>query len=352
MKQKTTLKTFGLTWVLTLLAAPTLSAQQIYSSGGLSTGATSNSGVAAPTGYTWSEAQNDLGNTTESNTNAGFSAIYNNAGTISFALADDFVVPEGEEWNVTGFEFFGYQTGYAGTTIPIDGLRITIFDTDPSTVGATPIFGNPTANVLDAAGSGDAMMYRIFNSAVPAPGTAPGTTRKIWRFKGNLTATLSPGTYWVVYQVHMANDGGGFFPTITIPGTRLAPGANGMQNIIATTDTTATLGWADLIDSGSPASAPDVPQGMPFNVLGTILATDQQQAATLSLYPNPVDNAINITSAHSVTKVDVYDLSGRLVKSVKGDDITSIQVTELTSGTYTVTLKSNHGTVTKKIVKR
>lgn len=352
MKQKTTLKAFGLFSVLSLLTTSILSAQQIYSSGGLSTGATSNSGVAAPTGYTWSEAQNDTGNTTESNTNAGFSAIYNNANTISFALADDFVVPEGEEWNVTGFEFFGYQTGYTLAAIPIDQLRITVFNTDPSGVGATPIFGNATTNVLDVAGSGDAMMYRIFNSAVPSPGTAPGTTRKIWRYKGNLAATLTAGTYWVVYQVHMTNDGGGFFPSITVPGSRTSPGANGKQNVIATTDITATLGWANLMDTGSPASAPDMAQGMPFNVLGTILATDQQNAVSMSLYPNPAESAINISSGHLVKSAEVYDLTGRLVKSVKGDDIRTILVAELTSGTYTVTLNSEHGTVTKKIVKR
>lgn len=47
-----------------------LNAQQIYTNGGLSTGATAGSGSAAPAGTTWSECQSETGNTTEANTNA------------------------------------------------------------------------------------------------------------------------------------------------------------------------------------------------------------------------------------------------------------------------------------------
>jgi hypothetical protein len=49
---------------------------QTYMNGGLSTGATSKSGAAAPTGYTWSELQNNTGNTTETNTSLGLGGMY------------------------------------------------------------------------------------------------------------------------------------------------------------------------------------------------------------------------------------------------------------------------------------
>lgn len=96
------------------LAVSTTAQSQVYNNGGLSTGATSNSGVAAPAGYTWAEVQNDTGNITESNTNSGFAAVVTT--TTAFFLADDFTVPAGEKWNITEMEFFIYRTDYTGTT--------------------------------------------------------------------------------------------------------------------------------------------------------------------------------------------------------------------------------------------
>lgn len=352
MNKKTTLfKSLALALLTGVFTAGPLSAQVVGSYAPLSTGATSNSGVAAPSGYTWSEVQNDTGNTTESNTSGGFSGHYNTAGTISFAVGDDFTVPEGLTWGITGFEFFGYQTGYTGTTIPIDALRIAVYNVDPATPGATPILGNLTANVLNGAQSGDAQMYRIFNSAVPTP-SAPGTTRKIWRFVGNLSGSLTAGTYWVVAQVHALNDSSIFFPGATIPGVRLVPGANGKQNIIATTDATATLGWTNLIDGGNPAAAPDVAVAVPFNVRGTVLANQDQEVVSLSLFPNPVSSSLNINSSVPVTGIELFDLTGRKVKSIKGDDIRTVVLSELPSGTYMVNLKTVSGRLVKKIVKQ
>lgn len=117
MKKTTFLSVFSM--LFSCLSILGLSAQT-YSNGGLSSGATSNSGVLAPTCYTWSEVQNQTGVTTVSNTLAGSGGIYNTANTSNLLLADDFVVPTGETWDVTSIEVFGYQTGYAWTTVPID----------------------------------------------------------------------------------------------------------------------------------------------------------------------------------------------------------------------------------------
>ena len=217
---------------------------QTYSNGGLSSGATSNSGVLAPTGYTWSEVQNQTGVTTVSNTLAGSGGIYNTANTSNFLLADDFVVPSGETWDVTSIEVFGYQTGYAGTTVPIDQLRVQIYNGDPSLPASTVVFGDLTTNRLNTTLSSDALMYRIFNSSVPSPGSPPGTTRKIWKFNGTAVVTLQPGTYWLVYQVHATNDGALFFPAVTIPGVRGLAGWNAKQR-----DTAGA--WTNIVDAGN-----------------------------------------------------------------------------------------------------
>lgn len=352
MNRKTTF--LSLKCLLALFCMQVADAQQIYTNGPLSTGATSNSGVAAPTGYTWSECQNVTGNTTESNTNAGYGAFFTAAGTNSLQLADDFVVPAGQVWNVTSFDFYGYKTGYTGTTIPVDQLRIQIFNVDPETVGATPIFGDMTTNRLDAANSGNSNMYRIFNSLVPT-GSTPGTTRKIWRYRGNLTAALPAGTYWVVYQLHDALEAGGFLPPVTISGSRGSATANAKQNTVASTALGAVLGWADLIDDGNPATAPDFAQDMPFLINGTVTlgVKENDFASRISVYPNPVKSVVSFSNSSDaiISTIEIVDLNGKSVKKVSADSSNQINVSNLSSGTYLMNINSDKGTATKKIIK-
>lgn len=355
MNRKTTF--LSLKCLLVLFCTQAVNAQQIYTNGTLSTGVTSNSGATAPTGYTWSECQNETGNTAESNGTAGFRALFNTAGTNNLQLADDFIVPVGQTWNVTSFVFFGYKTSYTGTTIPMDQLRIQIFNVDPSTPGATPQFGNMTTNVLDAANSVDATMYRLFNSAAPTTVNVPGTTRKIWRYRGNIAATLPAGTYWVVFQMHDAADTSGFMPAVTTLGSRGLATFNAKQNTIASSAVGATLGWINLVDDGSPATAPDVAQDMPFLVNGTVVTLGVNQydlASAISVYPNPAGNFISISNASDaiVSGIEIADLNGRIVKKVTTALVDQNTISDLSSGSYFVTISSDKGSVTKKFIKK
>jgi len=71
----------------------------------------------------------------------------------------------------------------------------------------------------------------------------------------------------------------------------------------------------------------------------------------LTLYPNPVTNTLNISSDENVESVFIYSLSGALVKSVKGN-VESIDVSNFTSGSYLVSVTTDQGTSTQKIIKR
>lgn len=345
MTQKTTFKIF--TFLCVMLFQ--LGKAQPYVNGPLSTGATSNNGVAAPTGYTWSECQNNTGNTTESNTNSGFSCFYNTANTSSFRIADDFTVPASVSWNVTSFEFFCYQTSYSGTVPPIDGLRVQIWDGDPSLATSTVVSGDMTTNVYDAANSSDALMYRIFNSAVPAV-SAPTTARKIWKVRANLTTTLNPGTYWVVYQTHATNDATIFVPSATVVGSRGLAGWNSKQlNAV-------TNAWSDLVDGGNPATAPDVPQDMAFNINYTEgpLSNDSFVESNLKLYPNPSADAFvieNTNASNTISSVALYDVKGAKVVSFKNQE--SYSVKDLISGVYFVKIYDDKNTLieTLKLIK-
>lgn len=242
-----------------LLPGASVAQTLVYSNGGLNPQPMSNSGLAAPAGTFWSEAQNDVGNTTESNATAGYGTAQG-----SFRIADDFVVPAGQIWDLEAVEFYAYQTGGSAVTSPFTGYTLQIWSGRPDDAGAAVIFGDTTTNRLAA--STNSTYLRIFNSSVPPPGSAPGATRPIWRNRITIDPPLSlaAGTYWLDWASTISNSGVHFQPPATLPGARGAAGWNARQF-----DASAS-GWADVIDTGNPAAAPDVPQDFPFDLLGSV----------------------------------------------------------------------------------
>ncbi len=320
---------------------------QLYNNGSLSTGVQAANGTFAPVGYTWSEAQANTGNTTEVNISFGFAAYYNTASTSNYRIADDFTVPAGQTWNITNLAFFCHQISYAGTVPPIDVLRVQIYNGDPA-AGGTLVAGDMVTNIYDAASSGEAFMYRISNTNVPA--VAPtGILRKVWRVRAAITATLASGTYWVVYQGHAINDSVFYMLPVTIAGSRGAVTANAKQLIVSTS------AWANIIDAGNPAAAPDVAQDMSFIINDVTLSKNQfDNRSAFSIYPNPVNSIFEIANSSSskVIAIEIIDTTGRIVKVITpANEQTMFDCADLQVGNYVVKIKSEQGNEFKKIIK-
>ncbi len=80
----------------------------------------------------------------------------------------------------------------------------------------------------------------------------------------------------------------------------------------------------------------------------------EQSLSQFSVYPNPANNVINVSSDKAlVNAVSLVDINGRTVKSVQFDGVYSAQVNiaDLANGVYMMNIKSDKGTVTKKVVK-
>lgn len=323
---------------LLCLSSCILAYGQQFSNGPLSTGASSSNSVAAPSGFTWSEMQSVGGFT---NTNFGYGASYNNANSTNFALADDFVVPAGETWQLTSSDIFLYQTGFAGTGVPVDQLRVWILDGDPTnTTPPNVVHGNNTSNVINVANSADALMYRISNAS-------PGTTRKIFRINANTSFTLTPGTYWFVFQAHATNDGGIFVPPVTILGSRGPAGANSRQKA---TDNT----WTNVIDNSTNTTTPNpVPQAIPFQLNYTVLSTETQDLIQTKVYPNPASDFVILSSVTPLSSIQLLDVNGRVLRLLDGNQLTevSIGISELNSGVYILNIKTENGMTSKRFVK-
>lgn len=236
----------------------------IYDNGPYQTGATSKSGVAAPAGAQWSEAQNFGGDTSSSQNSAGAGCqTIIGTTTTENRCADNFVVPVGETWTINQVIVFGYQTGFAGTTSPFTAATLQIWSGPPGVAGSTVIFGDTTTNRLGT--STDTNTFRIFNSVAPPPGSAPGTTRRIWQNNLNVAPALvlTTGEYWIDFSMN-AGANGNFAPNTTIVDTRYTPLMNARQRTGAAPGT-----WANLVDIGNPPTAVDLPQDFPFKLDGT-----------------------------------------------------------------------------------
>lgn len=333
------------------------SVAQLYSNGLLATGTVASDGFAAPTGYAWSELQNNTGNNSQVNATAGLPGYYYADGSLSYTLADDFIVPEGQIWSITSFDFFCYQPIYSGTIPPINQLKIRLYNSDPSLPSSIPLAGDLTTNVYDAANSQNAFIYRIFNATVPSP-QQPNFSRKVFKVRGTFNSVLPAGHYWVEFQAHATDNTEVFFPPVTVVGSRLVSGANSKINVISSFFPSDVLGWGTNSDGGIPTSAPDVSLAVPFEVNGTsTLSSDgYEQNKTISLAPNPVNTKLFVLSNSDlfIQSIEIFDLESRLVMSFNSRRSSDYELDlgELTAGVYSIKIFTDQGSSIHKIIKK
>jgi hypothetical protein len=84
------------------------------------------------------------------------------------------------------------------------------------------------------------------------------------------------------------------------------------------------------------------------------LSTQDFFASNLKIYPNPTKDILNLSSSTTlINSVEVTDLNGRVVKSfnLNGISQTELNVSSLQSGMYFVSVQTELGKGTTKIVK-
>ncbi len=169
---------------------------------------------------------------------------FGHALSTGFRMADDFTIPAGETWTITGAEFFAYQTG-STTSSTINHVNVRIWDGTPGS--GTIVFGDTTTNRLAATAWDNG--YRDLESA-------PGNTqRPIMLNTANINVTLGAGTYWIDWQTGGTLASGPWAPPITIDDVTVT--GNGLQF--------DGVAWNPAIDTGTAAAQ----QGLPFRIIGT-----------------------------------------------------------------------------------
>ncbi|MFC4685978.1 T9SS type A sorting domain-containing protein [Epilithonimonas pallida] len=101
----------------------------------------------------------------------------------------------------------------------------------------------------------------------------------------------------------------------------------------------STTGWCGFFSDGPTGSA-----GI-FKFVGDLsLAVNEASAkANLQVYPNPAVDVVNLTANKEIKSVNIYDLSGKKVKSV--NDAKQINVSNLAKGTYILQAYYGNGSV-------
>jgi hypothetical protein len=249
--------------VMTMACSGARAQQPLYSNSGggltdpgIATGAVSESGQIAPTGWVWSEAPID--GTGAAVAVAGFSCHDSVTGGC-YRFADDFTFGGIDAWHLTGVSVYFYQPGTGAPQLSSANVRV--WNGRPGDPGSGVIFGDVTTNRVTAVVPTG--IYRVFNSvAAPLP-PAPDTSRPVWKVDLDLSGlVLSPGTYWLDWQLSAVAAGTECFsPPVTVAGARGKPGANAVQ-------LRPSAVWTAVMDAGKPSSAADAPQDLPFIVTG------------------------------------------------------------------------------------
>jgi hypothetical protein len=115
--------------------------------------------------------------------------------------------------------------------------------------------------------------------------------------------------------------------------------------VTPTWDCDATLG---CVDPGTGSGLYTSLAGCQSNCNATSI--ESTELKNLKLYPNPVKNALNISSNKKIDKIEIYDALGRIVIS-ENNPTNTINVEQLESGIYSIAILFEDDRIVKRFTK-
>ena len=149
---------------------------------------------------------------------------------------------------------------------------------------------------------------------------------------------------------------------VVISGNTYCKNISGINSVSPAVPHTDTTNWAicDVTGAIAPAVGAIVGGALDLtnsvyvdsivfdNIVPSALGTADFGYAnnTISLYPNPAQEVLNISSSNSITKIEVYDLLGKKVAS--NENASNVNVADLGKGAYIVKVVQENGSVAAK----
>jgi len=107
----------------------------------------------------------------------------------------------------------------------------------------------------------------------------------------------------------------------------------------------------------------DQPNGLPvdfllnndiwakINALTCNLSTNENQLEEISIYPNPVEDVLNLSIKNDILRKNIYSIDGKLIQTIN-DHQKTIDFTNFTSGFYILKIETNFGIESVKVFKK
>ena len=89
--------------------------------------------------------------------------------------------------------------------------------------------------------------------------------------------------------------------------------------------------------------------------VGTLSIENFKLGSSISIYPNPVQDVLNIRSKQTIETISIFDISGRLIQQINvigNQNTISITTENLASSVYFVTVETQQNAYTTKLVKK
>jgi len=177
-----------------------------------------------------------------------------------------------------------------------------------------------------------------FDGAIGVVDYVPAGTTTLGYVDTN--ATFEAATW---YHITVVQDNGAdtvkYYVDDTLIYTGAAFGATNIEQFVALHDNYEGAAYIDNIELAE----------------GNLAGVNTVLANKFSVSPNPANNLVTIANADNmlVNAVSVTDMNGRVVKTAAFDGVAQAQVnvSDLANGVYMMTISSDKGSVTKKIVK-
>ncbi len=243
------------TFLLAFIIFTYANGQTVYSNGQLSTGAVAKDGTTAPEGYSWSELQNNSSENEATNSDLGFPGYTSSEG-FSFSLADNFTVPENDNWSITSISVFAYAINQSANLI--QDIKLQIWNKEPGTQGAEVIYGDMETNRFNS--SSEIKIYRIQNTLFY--NNAANFQRRIFKINASVNITLPAGDYWLEWQTTTLDSSVHFSPAVIVDNKRTVETFNAKMYDFSIDK------WYSIKDVGAPDSAAviNVSQDLPFEI--------------------------------------------------------------------------------------
>ncbi|SHL41791.1 pectate lyase family protein [Flavobacterium saccharophilum] len=261
---------------------------------------------------------------------------------------------------VTGLPASGisFVKNTTAKTITITGTPTATLSYSIATTGTgTPATGSGTITVTTGTPSGD----QIHNF------TTSGKTSSFYTITGNMNSTPGSVTYaglTLTARLKIESSTSITYTTTSASTLTLVFDSNFTGTIkVNNVSYTAAAG---IVTASIPAGSNTITKGSVANLFyisthytggtarmaQTTEVVAEPETAKILLYPNPVADTLYLSkSAQTVEKVQVYNMSGTLVKS-GGKNTESIDLSNLIQGTYLVKVYTNDGSFNQTILKK